>query len=195
MHAFPLTPSRSMTGLKRARPLRAEEGRKVLSPVIEREGVKGKACTTCLQWKPLEKFGRHATCAGGRRNTCPACEGRQARRNDPEKCKANVRAYQARNPEKMKVHRANTHAKRRQLMGPHRGPSNITVADMRAIREVFGDACVYCGDPAKSLDHVIPLARGGEHAVGNLVPACLPCNKSKSDKLLTEWAGPPHKEL
>jgi hypothetical protein len=47
--------------------------------------------------------------------------------------------------------------------------------------------CVYCGDPATTVDHVCPLARGGYEAEYNLVPACGPCNSSKHDRLLTEW--------
>lgn len=47
--------------------------------------------------------------------------------------------------------------------------------------------CAYCGQrfPAKELtmDHVVPVARGGRSAKGNVVPACKPCNSKK--KLLT----------
>ena len=43
--------------------------------------------------------------------------------------------------------------------------------------------CHYCGKkfPPKELtmDHVIPLARGGTSTRGNIVPACLACNQSK----------------
>ena len=47
--------------------------------------------------------------------------------------------------------------------------------------------CVYCGAGATSVDHVRPLARGGCEVAGNLVPACGSCNRSKNDRLLTEW--------
>nr|WP_239115333.1 HNH endonuclease [Streptomyces sp. SID8499] len=47
--------------------------------------------------------------------------------------------------------------------------------------------CVYCDAPGGTVDHVIPLSRGGQHAEGNLVPACKSCNSSKGDKLLIEW--------
>jgi 5-methylcytosine-specific restriction enzyme A len=43
--------------------------------------------------------------------------------------------------------------------------------------------CHYCEQkfPASvlTMDHVVPLARGGRSTPGNLVPACLPCNQSK----------------
>jgi 5-methylcytosine-specific restriction endonuclease McrA len=42
--------------------------------------------------------------------------------------------------------------------------------------------CAYCGQmPALGADHVVPLGRGGSNEMENLVPACLSCNKHKSD--------------
>lgn len=38
-----------------------------------------------------------------------------------------------------------------------------------------------------TIDHVIPLSRGGKHRRDNLVAACQSCNSSKSDKLPNEW--------
>jgi len=51
--------------------------------------------------------------------------------------------------------------------------------------------CVYCGDTDAPLcaDHVVPLSRGGSNHPGNLVCCCIPCNSSKSDRLLSEWRG------
>lgn len=46
--------------------------------------------------------------------------------------------------------------------------------------------CQYCGDPAESIDHVIPRSRGGEHCWENVVAACRPCNVRKRDRLLHE---------
>lgn len=43
--------------------------------------------------------------------------------------------------------------------------------------------CHYCAKPFKAaqltMDHVIPLARGGTSARGNCVPACKACNTDK----------------
>jgi 5-methylcytosine-specific restriction endonuclease McrA len=50
--------------------------------------------------------------------------------------------------------------------------------------------CQYCGatDKALDCDHVVPLSRGGITHEHNLVTACFPCNRSKGDKLIEEWA-------
>lgn len=48
--------------------------------------------------------------------------------------------------------------------------------------------CRYCGVNGKAfelhVDHVVPLARGGESTLDNLATACAPCNLGKSDTLL-----------
>jgi len=50
--------------------------------------------------------------------------------------------------------------------------------------------CQYCGRkfPASelSLDHVLPISRGGKSTWENVVCACLPCNVRKGNKLLHE---------
>lgn len=51
--------------------------------------------------------------------------------------------------------------------------------------------CHYCGRgfPAAelTLDHIVPLVRGGRSTRGNCVPACKECNTRKRDLLPTEW--------
>ncbi|KMP12307.1 HNH endonuclease [Candidatus Nitromaritima sp. SCGC AAA799-A02] len=43
--------------------------------------------------------------------------------------------------------------------------------------------CHYCGgrfDPAQlTMDHIVPIARGGKSAKGNVVPSCKKCNTTK----------------
>lgn len=38
-----------------------------------------------------------------------------------------------------------------------------------------------------SIDHVIPLSRGGHHIPDNLVACCRKCNLFKNDRLISEW--------
>lgn len=48
--------------------------------------------------------------------------------------------------------------------------------------------CAYCKRPCDpTVDHVVPLARGGRHEASNIVAACVTCNSSKCDRLITEW--------
>jgi len=52
--------------------------------------------------------------------------------------------------------------------------------------------CYYCGAqvPPKelTLDHVVPLVRGGTSTRGNCVAACKSCNSKKQSLLPIEWA-------
>ena len=51
--------------------------------------------------------------------------------------------------------------------------------------------CYYCGKktPAKELtmDHIVPLARGGTSSKGNLAACCKECNNLKKTLLPIEW--------
>ncbi len=51
--------------------------------------------------------------------------------------------------------------------------------------------CHWCGQTvtAKSLtmDHIVPISRGGKSTKGNTVPACKDCNNRKKQLLPMEW--------
>lgn len=69
-----------------------------------------------------------------------------------------------------------------------RGATTVGRVDERKIYNFYKNTCVYC--PATedlTLDHVVPLARGGVHSEENLVVACRPCNSSKGVTPLSEW--------
>ena len=56
------------------------------------------------------------------------------------------------------------------------------------IARIYSQPCWKCGAKAdQTLDHRIPLARGGTHGVGNFLTLCFSCNSSKGARLLVEW--------
>jgi 5-methylcytosine-specific restriction endonuclease McrA len=57
----------------------------------------------------------------------------------------------------------------------------------REMWHLYNDQCFYCDSQSQTIDHVIPLSRGGNHGIGNLVPCCFACNNSKNNKFITEW--------
>jgi 5-methylcytosine-specific restriction endonuclease McrA len=64
----------------------------------------------------------------------------------------------------------------------------LTSTEWLAILAEHNGRCHYCQKVAKlTLDHVIPLSRGGKHSKDNVVPACKHCNSSKGNKTLEEW--------
>lgn len=65
---------------------------------------------------------------------------------------------------------------------------NVTVAQWMKILRDFGHRCAYCNKAGKmTIDHVMPLSRGGRHSISNLVPACKACNKNKANLTVSEW--------
>lgn len=51
----------------------------------------------------------------------------------------------------------------------------------------FDNCCAYCGAIATSIDHVIPISKGGADVLGNLLPCCRSCNSSKGCNDLNKW--------
>lgn len=58
-------------------------------------------------------------------------------------------------------------------------------------RKIAEGRCYYCGAVVKpselTMDHVVPIIRGGRSTKGNIVPACKDCNSKKKYWLPMEW--------
>lgn len=58
-------------------------------------------------------------------------------------------------------------------------------------RRITVGRCGYCGRPTPprelTMDHRVPLVRGGRSTRANVVPACKACNTAKRYLLPTEW--------
>ena len=58
-------------------------------------------------------------------------------------------------------------------------------------RRVARGQCYYCKSemPPRELtmDHIVPIARGGKSTRGNVVPCCKSCNTAKKQLLPMEW--------
>lgn len=58
-------------------------------------------------------------------------------------------------------------------------------------RKTAAGVCYYCGRKVGfvnlTMDHVLPLSRGGRSTRDNLVPCCKECNNRKKGSLTIEW--------
>ncbi len=65
-------------------------------------------------------------------------------------------------------------------------------------RKIARGICFYCGTHVGvrnlTMDHQIPLSRGGRSSRDNLVPCCKECNTNKKNSLTIEWEEYMHKD-
>lgn len=58
-------------------------------------------------------------------------------------------------------------------------------------RRIEPGLCYYCrrrvGPATLTMDHIVPLGRGGRSVRGNVVPACKDCNTRKRALVPVEW--------
>lgn len=87
------------------------------------------------------------------------------------------RQYRAANRDKIRV----TNNARKALQ---RGVevNDLTAQQWTEIRALFKQRCAYCNCKPRvlTMDHVVPLSKGGHHTAANIVPACQSCNSRKN---------------
>lgn len=58
-------------------------------------------------------------------------------------------------------------------------------------RKTSSGCCYYCGKKTAyknlTMDHVLPLTRGGKSTKDNLVPCCKSCNTTKKSMMPLQW--------
>lgn len=65
---------------------------------------------------------------------------------------------------------------------------SLTAEEWHNACEAFGLTCAYCGSECKlTMEHVVPVTKGGPTSADNIIPACQSCNSSKGNKDLIEW--------
>lgn len=103
---------------------------------------------------------------------------------NPERRRANARAYTKRHPE---VNRANVALRALRVqaaLGKH------SEAEWVERQRVFGHRCAYCRDAGPlTRDHVVPIARGGANDIDNILPACSSCNRRKNTRTAAQFLG------
>lgn len=108
-------------------------------------------------------------------------------RAHPEKVhelRAKGRAWSKANPVQARALVRNRRARQRGAPGQH------TAADVSKQLAAQGNKCFWCGcemGAAATVDHYLPLAKGGSNGAENIVMACPSCNYSKGAKLPSEF--------
>lgn len=156
-----------------------------------------KVCTGCSRTLELGDFAPNPSGKHGRHSRCRDCQRkglavhrqrpgvRERHREDCARWYAKNReqqdlkalAWHAANPEARRVFAAASRARRRGVA------STLTLDEWTGILARYDGRCAYCGADFETIDHVVPLSRGGPNDRTNVVPACLSCNCSKQDSI------------
>lgn len=114
------------------------------------------------------------------------------RAKNRERLNESSRRWKERNPDHSAVyyqeHRAEAVQKklRRQARIEHQAKYSTKMVRERFA--TFGNCCAYCGkDGRLTLDHFVPISKGGPDALGNIIPACSACNGSKYNSDAEQW--------
>jgi len=175
-----------------------------------------RICKACKKAKPLSEYHKDKAGTDGYRAQCKPCRSEymqgyhqenlverrayiQNRRDSmPEHVRALDRARYERDKEKRIALATESVHVRRARMKAAEYDRGITVL---ALRKRHGDGCCYCGveldfKPGKrgainpkraSIEHLLPISKGGSHTWENTTLACHGCNTSKNAKTLDEW--------
>ena len=103
--------------------------------------------------------------------------------------RARVRRWQAMHPELTRAYKRSWNRRNRvhrQLgLVAYRSRRRLaagrfTAAQWRELLAVWSHTCAYCGMGGRlTVDHRVPLSRGGSNDIGNILPACHGCNSTK----------------
>jgi len=175
-----------------------------------------KTCSICGVPKDCTEFQRDRSKKDGLRSACKSCVSRrkavynsehreqnrrccrewyevhkteislsrhERNKRDPLPSRERVRRWRLANPHK----EFNKTARRRMLTGR----DEISKEQWLFCIASTNWSCFYCGlslvKGNRTLDHVVPLSKGGSNSTTNLVPSCKPCNFSKQNRLPHQW--------
>lgn len=177
------------------------------------DGLTTKICTKCKEVKPLDEFGKSSSTKDGKQYLCKPCHVKNVaaskakrpwvnaenRRKHREKELEKNRLYKAarrkqmveytsewrkNNPEKTKTQRANYKAKRRSAKG------KLSSGISEKLYTLQRGKCACCGHELGKdfhIDHIVPLALGGENVDSNVQLLKAECNLRKGAKDPVEY--------
>lgn len=157
--------------------------------------------------RPCKHCGKDINHRGGRATWCDmSCREKARHAANPARARDKVAAFRERNPERnrenldrwRKANPERHHEQIRRAQNKRRAWKQESPGDGISQRSWHRQLmrqrgrCAYCNKlPPQgerlTMEHIIPLSRGGAHSEGNITPACSRCNLEKNDRLLIEW--------
>jgi len=163
-----------------------------------------KRCPGCGLDLPSSAFWRARSAADGLHSRCTDCErpkgarryqenkdemhrkNMEWRRANPERTREIERRAKRRysrkryaeDPEYRRAHSERNAARR--LRGREVG--SFSPGEWTAMLDFYERCCLCCGADGVTVDHVVPLSKGGSNALENIQPLCRSCNCRKGTK-------------
>lgn len=174
------------------------------------DNIEYKRCGCCHKLLPIYEFHKDKSRKDGLSNSCKECtkeKNHKTYMKDPQGKYEKVKEYQKKtglfyryhpyNPnyyssEKSKQKKRARDLNRRLLKKNADAKEKITDITIQRLLEKYDNKCAYCGIDIKdnyTIDHKLPLSRGGDNSFDNLALACRHCNCSKHDKTDVEFCG------
>lgn len=167
-----------------------------------------KRCSVCKEEKNINDFRLDKRSVDGHSSCCFTCKKTQDkiyRINNKEKERSRLKKWRieniskvkeciknyvegtrkannkwrSKNPDKVREWRRNYRALKKGNGG------KVTAKEEKWVKEFYNYTCLKCGRKEPeikiTIDHVIPLKKGGLHIISNLQTLCTSCNSSKRD--------------
>ena len=84
-----------------------------------------------------------------------------------------------------KVAKANKLANEHKYRAAKIAAGTFTGEEWKALCDAVGNICLCCGEAKKlTVDHIVPISKGGANTIDNLQPLCKSCNSSKKAKIV-----------
>ena len=179
------------------RKVKPEDRKLSIVETREIDDILYKKCTECEEWKPctneyFKKEKRNKII--GLESKCKECVKKRERKyykKNREKNRERLKKYRATPQGQISEfnHRIRTRL-RKELQG-----DGITAEQWLEMMKYFNWECAYSDEyigghnkqNIRSIDHIVPLSKGGVHEIWNLVPMYKDYNSSKGNKDFLEW--------
>lgn len=161
--------------------------------------IKAKICSVCKTVKPLNDYYKDSRRVTGYGLRCKECEktvSKKSRIKNAETIKIrNARFYASHKERQLEMQRKRRrenpqlmasyrHTRRAKLYG---ACADLSKEQLKQAFEYFGDKCALTGAESPTIDHFIPLSKGGRHTYSNIIPLSVSLNSSKHNNNPFEW--------
>lgn len=203
-------------GLVKGEPRLYLKGHHRRKPVIDGR----RECSRCHTWVPLNEFVQHSGHTSGVGSWCKACvnqDSRRFREENPGRTKFFRARYKAANRDavlrKKREHARKSASSVRETLRRWRenNPDRVRAQKWRRksretgcfssdewsdLKQRYGNRCLCCGrdDVSLTVDHVVPVSRGGSNDIVNIQPLCQSCNSKKGTRII-DFRMRPHTQL